>query len=243
MILPALLGCLLPSGDWSDIRSDAALYATAPARWEARDWGLAAGAVGLTALLVPLADRPVQEWMQGHQDPAVSRGADFVRQAGNGWYTVPLLGGLWGTGWALESPREQRAAREATEALVLSAVVSQAVKYSAGRKRPFATDDPWDWGSTRGAEGKSFVSGHSQAAWSVLTVIGLEYRNVPAVAPLAFGLAGACSVSRLYDDKHWTSDVVAGSLLGFASGYAVVRWNRDRAVQVAPQGVTFRTAF
>jgi len=243
MILLALLGCLTPSGDWSDIKADAGLYATAPARWEARDWGMAAGAVGLTALLVPLADRPVREWMQDHQDPSVSRTADFVRQAGNGWWTVPMIGGLWGTGWALESPREQRVAREATEALLFSSVVSQALKYSAGRKRPFATDDPWDWGSARDEDGKSFVSGHSQAAWSVLTVIGLEYRNVPAVAPLAFGLAGACAVSRVYDGKHWTSDVVAGSLLGFASGYAVVRWNRERALQVTPQAVTFRTTF
>jgi len=243
MILPVLLGCLLPSADWSDIKADAGLYATAPIRWEAGDWGMAAGAVGLTALLVPLADRPVREWMQEHQSPAASRTADFVRQAGNGWWTVPLLGGLWGTGWALESPHEQRTAREATEAIAFSAVVSQALKYSAGRARPFANGDPWDWGDSRGNEGKSFVSGHAQAAWSVLTVIGFEYRDVPVVAPLAFGLAGACSISRLYDDKHWTSDVVAGSLLGFASGYAVVRWNRDRALQVDPQGVTFRTAF
>lgn len=243
MMTLALLGCLLPSGDWADIESDAALYATAPARWDAGDWGMAAGAVGLTALLVPLADRPVREWMQDHQTPAASRTADFVRQAGNGWWTVPLLGGLWGTGWALESPREQRVAREATEAFAFSAVISQALKYSAGRTRPFAGGDPWDWGTSRGNKGKSFVSGHAQAAWSVLTVIGLEYRDVPAVAPLAFGLAGACSISRLYDGKHWTSDVAAGSLLGFASGYAVVHWNRNRSLQAAPQGVTFRMSF
>lgn len=239
----ASLGLMLQAGQWTQVGLDAQLFATAPARWEARDWGLAAAAVGVTAALVPLVDRPSLAWMREHQDPGVSRAADVVRQAGNGWYTVPMLGALWGSGMLMESPRETRAAREAVEALLFTTVVSQAAKYSTGRRRPFATDDPWDWNASRGADGNSFGSGHAQAAWSVLTVIGLEYQEVPGVAPLAFGLATACSASRLYDGKHWASDAVAGSLLGFVGGWAVVKWNRERALEIRPGGLALRTNF
>ncbi|MEN9353478.1 MAG: hypothetical protein RL318_803 [Fibrobacterota bacterium] len=245
MMWMACVAAILHAGEWDALKDDARLYATAPVRWEAQDWGLLAAAVGGSLLLVPLADQPVRGWMREHQDPTVSRVADVVRQAGNGWWTVPMIGGLWGTGWVLDSPREQRVAREATEALLFSTVVSQGIKYAAGRRRPAGTnDDPWLWNDTRdGTFGNSFPSGHSQAAWSVLTVIGLEYKDVPGIAPLAFATAGACAVSRVYDNRHWTSDVVAGSLLGFASGWAVVKWNRARQVEATPQGVTLHMAF
>lgn len=239
----ALLAFSLQAGEWTQIGEDAKLFATAPVRWEARDWGLAATAVGVTAALIPLADRPVRSWTRSHQDPDASRVMDAVRQAGNAWYTVPMLGVLWGSGELLDSPRESRAAREAVEALLFTTVVSQAVKYSTGRRRPFATDDPWDWNASRGVDGNSFGSGHAQAAWSVLTVIGLEYHEVPGIAPLAFGLATACSASRVYDGKHWSSDAVAGSLLGFVGGWAVVSSNRDRALEVKPDGMALRLAF
>ena len=157
----ASLGLMLQAGEWGLVGQDARLFATAPARWEARDWGLAAAAVGVTAALVPLVDRPSLAWMREHQDPGVSRAADVVRQAGNGWYTVPMLGALWGSGMLMESPRETRAAREAVEALLFTTVVSQAAKYSTGRRPPFATDDPWDWNASRGADGNSFGSGHA----------------------------------------------------------------------------------
>jgi membrane-associated phospholipid phosphatase len=244
MMWMACVAAIVQAGEWDAVKDDARLYATAPVRWDARDWGILAAAVGGTALLVPLADRSVNEWMKDHQDAKVSRAADVVRQVGNGWWTVPMVGGLWGVGWALESPREQKVAREATEALVFSAVVSQAFKYGLGRRRPSGTDDPMEWNVARGGHhGNAFPSGHAQMAWSVLTVIGLEYRDVPGIAPLAFATAGACTISRVYDQRHWTSDALAGSLLGFASAWAVVKWNRAREIQATPQGVTLHLAF
>lgn len=241
--LATCLGLLLQAGEWTKVGEDAKLFATAPVRWEAQEWGLAAAAIGVTAALIPLADQSVRTWTREHQAPTSSRFVDVVRQAGNGWYTVPMLGVLWGSGELLDSPRESRAAREAVEALLFTTVVSQTVKYSTGRRRPFATDDPWDWNASRGVDGNSFGSGHAQAAWSVLTVIGLEYQEVPGIAPLAFGMATACAASRIYDQKHWSSDVFAGSLLGFVGGWAIVKWNRERALEVKPDGVALRLAF
>jgi membrane-associated phospholipid phosphatase len=41
----------------------------------------------------------------------------------------------------------------------------------------------------------------------------------------AYALAGLMGVSRIHQDKHWLSDVVAGAALGFISGRTVTRVN------------------
>jgi membrane-associated phospholipid phosphatase len=51
------------------------------------------------------------------------------------------------------------------------------------------------------------------------SVIATEY-NSPYISVLSYGTAAAVGVSRLYKDVHWTSDVVAGAVLGIAIGKA-----------------------
>jgi len=243
VFLAAFLAALSGEGVGGSIARDARLYATAPVRWEAGEWALFGAALGTTGLLT-LADRPVRSFALDHQSPGLSRGADVVRQFGNGWWTVPPLGVLWGAGIALEAPREQRVAREGMEAMAFSAVVSQALKYSIGRERPAKTDDPYRINADRANRtGLAMPSGHSQAAWSVLSVVALEYQDVPGVAPIAYGAATLCALSRVYDNRHWTSDVFAGSALGFASAWAVVHWNRSARTTAAPPALGFAITF
>ena len=230
----ATLLLALASGALGDVGHDARLYATAPFRWGSAEWGTTAAVLGATGLLT-LADAPVRDWTQEHRPISLATASKVVRQAGEGRWTVPALGVLWGVGAAAGSSRESRVGREGMEAFVFSGAISQLLKYGAGRRRPIG-GDPYDWNASRdNQDGLSFPSGHAQAAWSVLTVVALEYRDVPAVSPLAFGLAGACALSRLYDGRHWASDIFLGAALGFASGWAVVHWNRHTTDSAAPQ--------
>ena len=66
--------------------------------------------------------------------------------------------------------------------------------------------------------GNSFPSGHSTQAWAVATVIAHEYKDRPAVQIAAYGIASAVSVARFTGHKHYISDVLAGSALGFGIG-------------------------
>ena len=45
---------------------------------------------------------------------------------------------------------------------------------------------------------------------------------------LAYGLAAGVGWARIYEDKHWLSDVVISAALGTAIGKAVVALNKDR---------------
>jgi membrane-associated phospholipid phosphatase len=56
-----------------------------------------------------------------------------------------------------------------------------------------------------------------------------EEARRPWVTVATYGTAGAVAWSRVYEDKHWTSDVVAGSLVGIVAGRGTVAYLHRRA--------------
>lgn len=112
------------------------------------------------------------------------------------------------------------------EALIDSVIVESALKGITQRARPSAgieRSEFFDGGS-------SFPSGHSTQAWAVATVIANEYKDRRAVQIVAYGIASAVSVARFTGHKHYLSDVVAGSALGYGIGrYVYGAHHRDPA--------------
>ena len=105
------------------------------------------------------------------------------------------------------------------QSLLVAEGITETFKKTFKRARPRQSpDDPFDFWH----KGESFFSGHSSGAWSYLTVIATRY---PSTAWLAYGLAGSVSLSRVYEDAHWTSDVLLGALVGFGVGKLTVKMN------------------
>src|SRR6185437_10633243 len=100
-----------------------------------------------------------------------------------------------------------------------SAIVEGVLKGVTQRARPLD-------GAERGEiidGGSSFPSGHSTQAWPVATVIANDYQHRRAVQIAAYGIASAVTVARFTEHKHYLTDVVAGSALGFAIGRFVYK--------------------
>lgn len=87
-------------------------------------------------------------------------------------------------------------------ALAWSTVFSSVMKYSFGRPRPGNSDDH-----------HSFPSGHTTTAFTTATSLSYAYGWKMAV--VAYPIATFVGLSRLSDDVHWGSDVVAGAFLGY----------------------------
>ncbi|HEX8849052.1 MAG TPA: phosphatase PAP2 family protein [Gemmatimonadaceae bacterium] len=140
-----------------------------------------------------------------------------------------------------------------TEALVLTTGIGQLVRGTLGRARPSSSHgDPLTHKYGKGFtdfEYRSFPSLHAATAWaaSAAAVEEIRLRDPGAVkwaAPLLYGAATIPGFTRLYLNKHWASDVVAGSFLGGWLGVKTVRYAHshrrtrlDRAllgVSVAP---------
>ncbi|MCJ7630686.1 MAG: phosphatase PAP2 family protein [Longimicrobiales bacterium] len=93
-----------------------------------------------------------------------------------------------------------------------------ALKLTIARKRPDGSND------------NSFPSGHTSAAFQGASFIHLRYgwaKGLPAYAGATF-----VGFSRVYADKHYVSDVVAGAALGTLS--SLLFTDRFGSVEVIP---------
>ena len=105
------------------------------------------------------------------------------------------------------------------ESMIDSLFVVQGLKEITQRARPLAGRERSEFFDG----GNSFPSGHSTQAWSLATIVAKEYGDHPLVQVAAYGAATAVSVSRFTGQKHYLSDVVVGSALGYGIGQYVYR--------------------
>lgn len=157
--------------------------------------------------------------------------AGFASVPGSGILSVAL----YGIGELRDRPDLRDVGWHTGQALAVTAAATLAGKVAAGRARPWLSpDDPHDFRFGRGVSGdryQSFPSFHSAAAFAAATAIAADEhtRATPArgwIIPLAYGTAVLSGVSRIYQEKHWASDVLVGALVGTLSG-AGVAWVND----------------
>ncbi|RNL53207.1 phosphatase PAP2 family protein [Pedobacter jejuensis] len=93
----------------------------------------------------------------------------------------------------------------ATSAAIMG-VSTHFVKQGVGRERP------------NGNGQNSFPSGHTASAFMAAEFLHQEYNDVnPWIGYAGYFVATATGTLRLYNNKHWFSDVVAGAGFGIAS--------------------------
>lgn len=149
--------------------------------------------------------------------------SDALNHGGRPQYAIVLLGGAWGVGRLAERSDVAQAALHVTAALAAGGAANGLLKYSVGRERPSTTGDPLRFRPFN-AENRwqSFPSGHTVVVFSLASAVAEEARR-PWVTALAYGGAAAVGWSRIYDDKHWTSDVAGGALIGILAGRGTIR--------------------
>lgn len=90
-----------------------------------------------------------------------------------------------------------------TTAYISMGIMVNAIKYTVKERRPDS--------STR----NSFPSGHTATAFMGAELVRLEYGTGPAIG--AYSVATAVAFFRLYNNRHWLTDVVAGAGIGLLS--------------------------
>ena len=131
-------------------------------------------------------------------------------------------GGLYLLGLATHNRHQRETGFLSGEAAVDSLVAVEALKYMTRRERPLADNANGSFWSG----GDSFPSEHAAAAWSIAGVVAREYPGpLPKIA--AYGLASAISAARVTGKKHFPSDALVGSAIGWLVGYYVYRQHHD----------------
>jgi len=124
-----------------------------------------------------------------------------------------------------------------TEALLIGSQLGNLLKNVVGRARPYVdVDEPHDYqtfrGFRKGNDYRSFPSGHTIAAFAAASAVTSETKrwwpkSVWIIAPVMYGGATAVAWSRMFDNKHWASDVITGAAIGTFAGLKVVQWHHS----------------
>lgn len=116
------------------------------------------------------------------------------------------------------SRRAQHLGMDLIEATILSETITQGIKVAVRRERPIRDD------GTR-AGGFAFPSGHAAGTFAAATVLQQHLGWKWAVP--TYTIASYVAMSRLVDDRHWASDVVAGAAEGIIVGRSVTWHGRN----------------
>jgi len=191
-------------------------------------WG--AAAIGGAAVF----DRAASSYADEHRsEPSLK----VLRQVGS---TLPYVGlGVAGAMWlAPDGPRDRSVAEASIEAGVTAVALAEVSKQVVDRSRPSDGRGAADFGHDR-RSASSFPSVHTALAWAVVTPLAQRYD-----APWLYGVAALTNAARVTERKHWLSDTVAGSVLGYVVGdWFARRADGSTSVVLVPHGVVVSSTF
>jgi len=150
--------------------------------------------------------------------------------------SIIIAGATYIYGRTENSPRPAELGLRTIESIGAAGLTTLVVKGFAGRARPFITNDtnPHKYRFGRGFHDDdytSFPSGHVTTAFAAASAVSQEISYLWPDAshlwtPVLFTSASLVGVARIYEDKHWASDVVAGAAVGTLVSRVVVRYAR-----------------
>lgn len=212
------------------ILEDFRYLATSPARVNKKGALATLGVVGLGGFIY-LQDEKIRDYVRNHKTPSLDSLSPTAEKLGNGIYDVGFLLVYGGSGYLLNNEKMQETAILSFESFIFANAVGTAIKSGGGRARPYTGEGRESYKLFSSDEDHtSFPSGHTTSAFSIASVFADEYNEKPWVGVTAYTLASAVALQRLYDDKHWSSDVFVGAVLGTVVGKSLVYLHKRERV-------------
>lgn len=208
---------------------------TKPFHMTHKDWGKF-GRFALVAAATTVADESIQRnaMVLRENNVGLQKTGKFISRFGAIYegYTLAAFG-LYGV--IFKDQKVKTTTLLATQACVTGGLLESVVKTFSGRTRPdyypgYVEAEPSFKGpfakTSKNYAGKrsnsSFPSGHATLAFAAATVFAKEYKTQPVLPIIAYTSATLISLSRITENKHWTSDILVGAALGFLTGRQVV---------------------
>jgi len=144
--------------------------------------------------------------------------------------------GIYAVGRVDGQRRVQALGLHTVEGILLADMLTGTIKLVAGRQRPFVDiKNPYDFQLWRGFKSdvyRSFPSGHSTAAFAFASALTRETQfwwphAAFYIGTVFYGGAALVGASRMYNNMHWASDVMAGAAIGTIVGLKVVKYTHS----------------
>lgn len=202
-----------------------------------RDAVLAGSVVVATIIAKPFDERIAARLQDSSTQDSrrIQRLATFVRTVATpGSYYIGVS--MYAAGRLTDHDRLADLGLHGTEALIVGEAVGGVVKAVVGRQRPSVL--PRNASSYQLGRGlrsdifRSFPSGHTTSAFAAAAAVSSETsRYWPGtrwvIGPILYAGAALTGVSRMYNNRHWMSDVLVGAGVGTFAGLKVVRYQHS----------------
>jgi membrane-associated phospholipid phosphatase len=213
-----------------------------------KDWGRFVK-FGIVTGALMFVDKPIQRYVikTTNNSPGVRKISDKVTTFG-GLYEIYSLTAFGTFGIIFKKQKMVTTTLLATQAYITGSAVENIAKLLSGRMRPSVYNNgseptPRFLGPFskvgKDANGKklysSFPSGHTTVVFAAATVFAKEYSTHPFIPIIAYSAATLVGISRVVENAHWTTDVVAGAALGYLCGRLVVN-NYHRLARINAPG-------
>ena len=179
--------------------------------------------IGATESFLFSNDLFIKNQFQNHTTLTTTAITKYVEPLGRG---STALGGsalLYAGGYLFKNIPLQKAGLLGFKSVVMSAALVTLIKYTVQRQRPNTTSNPYNiHGIWNTHQYVSFPSGHSSDAFALATAVCSQIKNKYWHIPI-YAAAAAVAVSRVHDNKHWASDVVMGSCIGYFTTRFIIR--------------------
>lgn len=170
----------------------------------------------LTGLAVKVdhTDRNVKNYFQTRRP--MDGPAKYGDMIGQTYYHVGLGAALFGIGELSNDKRLADTGIVTLEALLVNGIVTEGMKYTFGRTRP------------NGGNHMSFPSGHASSTATVAASISAMYDWDLKIAVPLYATAFFVGASRIQENEHYLSDVLAGLTIGTIIGSSFARYHKEK---------------
>jgi len=210
-----------------NIKNDFAEVLVSPASWKGKDF-FNLSAVLAAGFLLYAVDQDVHQWFQENRSSSSDDIFKFITHFGDGGVLAGLIAALYVSGELSHNNSLRKTALLSLESWLTTGVIVSSLKFVIGRARPETgesshTFHPFSLKSSF----YSFPSGHASSAFAVATTIACQ-SNKTYVDIIAYSLATLVAISRVHNNKHWASDVLVGSSLGYFTAKKISALDRKR---------------
>ncbi len=198
-----------------------------PGHWQRSDL-LEFSAILGSSLLLFTVDENINSWVLKHQNSGASNLSRAFSILGSGYFLGSALAGLYLSGEIGKDNNIRKIALISLESWLLTGAIVSSAKFILGRARPYKDEGSLSFHPFSLKSGfYSFPSGHAASAFAVATVVAQQSQRF-YIDFLAYSLATLASLSRVYGNKHWASDVFLGGVAGYVVAQKILGLHKQR---------------
>jgi hypothetical protein len=185
---------------------------------------------------LPYLDEAIRDWDQAHRANPSDTFAKEIAPLGT-TYSLGALGAFYLAGAIWDKPKARAVAQDGLAAsLITSVMIIPAMKFTFGRSRPHEEHGAKDF-DVFNINKSSFPSGHTAQAYTVAAAVAAHYDSW-WIKGASYGAASLVGWARVHQDRHFTSDCVAGAVIGTFVGHTVARYNQRHRAKAGARKTT-----